>query len=108
MEEHPVVPERTEPWRLLTENEKIAWNALSPEEKESVRRPREYFRNSMGPLGKCLSDSRIDERNVHDVVLVGGSTRIKFLATEALHGVVVMFSAHTETVLLMNWEGGAT
>ena len=34
LEEHPVVSERTEPWRPLTENEKIAWNALSPEEKE--------------------------------------------------------------------------
>ena len=34
LEEHPVVPERKEPWRPLTENEKIAWNALSPEEKE--------------------------------------------------------------------------
>ena len=35
----------------------------------------EYFCNFMGPVGKCLSDSRIDERNVHDVVLVDGSTR---------------------------------
>ena len=35
----------------------------------------EYVRNSMGPVGKCLSDNRIDERNVHDVVLVDGSTR---------------------------------
>ena len=34
LEGYPVVPERTEPWRPLTENEKIAWNALSPEEKE--------------------------------------------------------------------------
>ena len=34
MEEHPVVPERTEQWRPLTETEKIAWNALSPEERE--------------------------------------------------------------------------
>ena len=34
MEEHPVVPERTEPWRPLTENEKNASNALSQEEKE--------------------------------------------------------------------------
>ena len=34
VEEHPVVPERTEPWRPLTETEKNAWNALSPEEKE--------------------------------------------------------------------------
>ena len=34
VEEHPVVPERTEPWRPLTETEKNAWNALSPEERE--------------------------------------------------------------------------
>ena len=34
VEEHPIVLERTEPWRPLTENEKNAWNALSPEEKE--------------------------------------------------------------------------
>ena len=40
-----------------------------------------------GSRGEVLSDSRIDERNVHDVVLVGGSTRIKFLATETFHGV---------------------
>merc|ERR1711881_5455 len=36
----------------------------------------DYFRNSMGPVGKCLRDSGIDKRNVHEVVLVGGSTRI--------------------------------
>merc|ERR1739848_380892 len=35
-----------------------------------------YFRNSMGPVEKCLRDSGIDKRNVHEVVLVGGSTRI--------------------------------
>ena len=34
VEEHPFVPERTEPWRPLTETEKKAWNALSPEERE--------------------------------------------------------------------------
>ena len=34
VEEHPVVPEKTEPWRPLTETEKIAWNALSPEERK--------------------------------------------------------------------------
>ena len=34
VEEHPMVPERTEPWRPLTEAEKIAWDALSPEERE--------------------------------------------------------------------------
>merc|ERR1712136_436079 len=36
----------------------------------------DYFRNSMGPVEKCLRDSGIDKRNVHDVVLVGGSTSI--------------------------------
>ena len=30
----------------------------------------EYFRNSMGPAERCLRDSGIDKRNVHDVVLV--------------------------------------
>jgi len=36
----------------------------------------DYFRNSMGPVEKCLRDSGIDKRNVHEVVMVGGSTRI--------------------------------
>merc|ERR1712159_977534 len=36
----------------------------------------DYFRNSMGPVEKCMRDSGIDKRNVHEVVLVGGSTRI--------------------------------
>merc|ERR1712231_36290 len=36
----------------------------------------DYFRNSMGPVEKCLRDSGIDKRNVHEVALVGGSTRI--------------------------------
>merc|ERR1712199_20572 len=36
----------------------------------------DYFRNSMGPVEKCLRDSGIDKRNVHEIVLVGGSTRI--------------------------------
>ena len=34
VEEHPVVPEKTEPRRPLTEAEKIAWDALSPGERE--------------------------------------------------------------------------
>ena len=34
VEEHPIVPDRMEPWRPLTENEMNAWNALSQEEKE--------------------------------------------------------------------------
>merc|ERR1712201_11348 len=36
----------------------------------------DLFRNSMGPVEKTLRDSGIDKRNVHEVVLVGGSTRI--------------------------------
>merc|ERR1719231_1177503 len=36
----------------------------------------DYFRNSMGPVEKCMRDSGIDKRNVSEVVLVGGSTRI--------------------------------
>jgi len=36
----------------------------------------DYFRNSMGPVEKAMRDSGIDKRNVHDVVMVGGSTRI--------------------------------
>ena len=36
----------------------------------------DYFQNSMGPVEKCLKDSGVDKKSVHDVVLVGGSTRI--------------------------------
>merc|ERR1712232_1088474 len=36
----------------------------------------DYFRNSMAPVEKCMKDSGIDKRNVHEVILVGGSTRI--------------------------------
>merc|ERR1712022_6506 len=36
----------------------------------------DYFRNSITPCEKCLRDSGVDKRQIHDVVLVGGSTRI--------------------------------
>ncbi|KAL2462199.1 Heat shock 70 kDa protein 5 [Abeliophyllum distichum] len=36
----------------------------------------DLFRKCMEPVEKCLRDSKIDKRQVHDVVLVGGSTRI--------------------------------
>merc|ERR1712022_28077 len=36
----------------------------------------DYFRNSISPVEKCLRDSGIDKKGVHEVVLVGGSTRI--------------------------------
>jgi len=36
----------------------------------------DYFRNSMTPVEKCMKDSGIDKKNIHEIVLVGGSTRI--------------------------------
>merc|ERR1712127_251636 len=36
----------------------------------------DYFSNSMGPVEKCMRDSGIDKKSIHDIVLVGGSTRI--------------------------------
>merc|ERR1712188_7448 len=36
----------------------------------------DYFRNSMGPVEKTLRDSGLDKKAIHDIVLVGGSTRI--------------------------------
>ncbi|CAI5515936.1 unnamed protein product [Closterium sp. Naga37s-1] len=36
----------------------------------------DLFRKCMEPVEKCLKDAKIDKNEVHDVVLVGGSTRI--------------------------------
>ncbi|KAJ8539236.1 hypothetical protein K7X08_013488 [Anisodus acutangulus] len=36
----------------------------------------DLFRKCMEPVEKCLRDAKIDKSAVHDVVLVGGSTRI--------------------------------
>ncbi|XP_027368059.1 heat shock cognate 70 kDa protein-like isoform X3 [Abrus precatorius] len=36
----------------------------------------DLFRKCMEPVEKCLRDAKMDKRSVHDVVLVGGSTRI--------------------------------
>ncbi|CAE8590929.1 unnamed protein product [Polarella glacialis] len=36
----------------------------------------DYFRNSMGPVEKALRESGVDEKNIHDLVLAGGLTRI--------------------------------
>ncbi|KAJ4848637.1 70-kilodalton heat shock protein [Turnera subulata] len=36
----------------------------------------DLFRKCMEPVEKCLCDSKIDKSQVHEVVLVGGSTRI--------------------------------
>merc|ERR1719240_1941499 len=37
----------------------------------------DYFRNCMTPIEKCLRDSGIDKRRVHEIVLVGGPTRFQ-------------------------------
>ena len=42
----------------------------------------------MGPVEECLSDSRVDERNVHDVVLVDGSTRARGCSCPAIEDTV--------------------
>jgi heat shock 70kDa protein 1/2/6/8 len=36
----------------------------------------DLFRKCMDPVEKCLRDAKMDKNSVHDVVLVGGSTRI--------------------------------
>ncbi|KAI4348152.1 hypothetical protein L6164_008911 [Bauhinia variegata] len=36
----------------------------------------DLFRKCMQPVEKCLRDAKMDKSSVHDVVLVGGSTRI--------------------------------
>merc|ERR1719165_44939 len=36
----------------------------------------DLFRGTMDPVEKCLRDSKMSKNQVHDVVLVGGSTRI--------------------------------
>ncbi|XP_064471354.1 heat shock cognate 71 kDa protein-like [Ornithodoros turicata] len=36
----------------------------------------DLFRSTMDPLEKCLNDARLTKSDIHDIVLVGGSTRI--------------------------------
>jgi len=36
----------------------------------------DYFRKCMDPVQKCLQDSKLSKSQVHEIVLVGGSTRI--------------------------------
>merc|ERR1719235_2553154 len=36
----------------------------------------DQFRKCMDPVEKCLKDSKMDKSSVHEIVLVGGSTRI--------------------------------
>ena len=58
----------------------------------------DYFRNSMGPVEKCLCDSGIDKSNVHDVALIASSARIPIvqkMIQEFLTELIVL-SRHTQ------------
>merc|ERR1711998_20659 len=81
----------------------------------------DYFRNSMGPVEKCLRDSGIDKKNVHEIVLVGGSTRIpkvQSLLQEFFNGKepnrsinpdeAVAFGAAVQAAILTNQGGEST
>mgnify|MGYP003961621165 FL=1 len=49
----------------------------------------DYFRKCMDPVEKCLKDSKLSKSQVHEIVLVGGSTRIpkvQDLLTEYFNG----------------------
>merc|ERR1712159_847686 len=80
----------------------------------------DYFRNSMGPVEKVLRDSGIDKRSVHEIVLVGGSTRIpkvQSLLQEFFNGKepnksinpdeAVAYGAAVQAAILTNQAGGA-
>lgn len=80
----------------------------------------DYFRNSMGPVEKVLRDSGIDKRSVHEIVLVGGSTRIpkvQALLQEFFNGKepnrsinpdeAVAYGAAVQAAILTNQAGGA-
>ncbi|KAF6201496.1 hypothetical protein GE061_003887 [Apolygus lucorum] len=41
----------------------------------------DLFRNTLQPVEKCLQDAKMDKGAIHDVVLVGGSTRIPKIQT---------------------------
>merc|ERR1712159_572872 len=80
----------------------------------------DYFRNSMGPVEKVLRDSGIDKRSVHEMVLVGGSTRIpkvQSLLQEFFNGKepnksinpdeAVAYGAAVQAAILTNQAGSA-
>lgn len=41
----------------------------------------DLFRSTLEPVEKALADAKMDKRSIHDVVLVGGSTRIPKIQT---------------------------
>ena len=69
VEEHSVVPERTEPWRPLTETEKNAWNAPSPEEREVCDAMVQRLHRELGhPDIRGMVDS-LRQNHAHPTVL---------------------------------------
>merc|ERR1712032_159452 len=81
----------------------------------------DYFRNSMGPVEKCMRDSGIDNKNVHEIVLVGGSTRIpkvQSMLQEFFNGKepnksinpdeAVAYGAAVQAAILTNQGGSST
>jgi heat shock protein 1/8 len=81
----------------------------------------DYFRNAMGPVEKALRDSGIDKKNVHEIVLVGGSTRIpkvQQLLQEFFNGKepnrsinpdeAVAYGAAVQAAILTNQGGAST
>merc|ERR1712076_162257 len=81
----------------------------------------DYFRNSMGPVEKCMRDSGIDKKNIHEIVLVGGSTRIpkvQAMLQEFFNGKepnksinpdeAVAYGAAVQAAILTNQGGSST
>jgi len=81
----------------------------------------DYFRNAMGPVEKALRDSGIDKKNVNELVLVGGSTRIpkvQQLLQEFFNGKepnrsinpdeAVAYGAAVQAAILTNQGGSST
>jgi len=81
----------------------------------------DYFRNSMGPVEKALRDSGLDKKAVHEIVLVGGSTRIpkvQSLIQEFFNGKepnrsinpdeAVAYGAAVQAAILTNQGGSST
>merc|ERR1712054_454549 len=80
----------------------------------------DYFRNSMTPVEKALRDSGVDKKSVHEIVLVGGSTRIpkvQSLLKEFFNGKepsksinpdeAVAYGAAVQAAILNPGQGGA-
>merc|ERR1711998_21274 len=81
----------------------------------------DYFRNSMAPVEKALKDSGLDKKSIHDIVLVGGSTRIpkvQSMLQEFFNGKepnksinpdeAVAFGAAVQAAILTNQGGSST